>query len=79
MMEWISVKDESGDVILDKLPEKKRVVLVIYGSGEIKTNSYGSGMYDDIFTREDGTVDVIWEGNTIGVTHWMPLPKPPTT
>lgn len=70
MSEWISVKD--------KLPEDERNVLAYYGFNR------GDG---DLGMRFIGVLSYFafdqnrhWQHEGIGltVTHWMPLPEPPT-
>ena len=63
MTEWISVKD--------RLP-KSYTALLLYG----RLNPY-SAMYTQYVGFWDGE-KWISDGKEIdGVTHWMPLPKPP--
>jgi hypothetical protein len=85
--EWISVKDRmpattlkniticdqdigSGAIVSEKVVEAQvsEIVAVICSchiGGEVKE-----------FLDYDNTVDGSW-ANTMGVTHWMPLPQPP--
>jgi len=69
MNEWISVKDD--------LPEHY-VNVLIYPYPEFNDEYRFVGEYDIV--REGF---VVWVGsnsehNEVFVTHWMPLPKPPT-
>lgn len=61
---WISVKD--------KLPENNQQVLV-YGKGHYATCTFMGEDYWQkyLFMNYD------MRYNTLGVTHWMPLPAPP--
>ena len=55
--EWISVKE--------RLPKKRKNVLVRYGNGRID------------FDWIDSTQCFVFENLYGRVTHWMPLPEPP--
>ena len=61
--EWINVKD--------KLPKERRLVIVCVS----RHNYYPD--YISTSTRQDG----VWtsdNGLTREITHWMPLPSPPS-
>ena len=65
-MEWISVKD--------RLPENRQTVLCysINPHLSIFEEHEGRNVFYDGFTHCYCAV-----GEIMGVTHWMPLPKPP--
>lgn len=62
-MEWISVKD--------KLPQEFKRVLV-YSDFGIDSKVFEGGIFYDGETHCYCPI-----GKVDGVTHWMPLPKPP--
>lgn len=68
-MEWISVKES--------LPPDRRVVLV-FTVGLPERNGIRMSAYN-----KDQPLSMYWHGiimgKGMGVTHWMPLPEPPTT
>lgn len=62
MNEWINVKD--------RLPERYKSCIVCSEHGNIRI-----GYYD----RSDQWVESRYNGNLVKyITHWMPLPAPPT-
>jgi hypothetical protein len=67
-MEWISVKD--------RLPQNRDVVLV-YTVGLSGLNGVQLARH-----LEDMPASIFWHGILMGagcgVTHWMPLPDPPS-
>ena len=76
MDEWISVKD--------RLPEYNKVVLISWE--DIFNETHISTGYICLITRhsgEDSPVDDTWymsntRGYELKVTHWQPLPEPPS-
>lgn len=66
MNKWINVED--------RMPEKNQDVLVYRGShiGDMMFYTYiGNNEWEDEYGYWSRTDDE-------GITHWMPLPKPPT-
>lgn len=62
MSEWISVKEE--------LPEQFHVVIAC------RTNKAGERVVEAGYYSGDGIWKTVAQP-TKGVTHWMPMPKPP--
>ena len=69
MSEWISIKDE--------MPSFNRLVLVIiYTNGKYYIPFIAKWNGERFRSDED---DEGVEDYTNNITHWMPLPQPPTT
>lgn len=72
MTEWISVKD--------KMPDKRQQVLFTNGFTVLK------GIFVPLFSNEYRDIENVFCGENGGifttenwnVTHWMPLPNPPS-
>lgn len=64
-MNWINVKD--------KLPKTGEYVL---GYGE-KSSLHGQN-YDQVRLNTDGCWCAVYNYTHLHVTHWMPLPDPPS-
>lgn len=65
-MEWIKVKD--------RLPKESQRLLIFNSRGEIEFGrAYICPEYGNIFWEKPNGEDYVWI-----VTHWMPLPSPPT-
>lgn len=63
--------------VSDILPDVGTKVLA-YGDGDVTVGTYGHGRnrdewWDELNVDMDGSPTDLWE-----VTHWMPLPAPPT-
>jgi hypothetical protein len=70
VVDWISVKD--------RLPEKNQFVLTYNNSGNGYHPQDVQRFYDTyISNNETKERSPIFSELSIGVTHWMPLPKPP--
>lgn len=74
-MEWISVKERLPEVVEYKWGADSNIVLV----------ANKDGVYCGYLTRFrcDGQMHWVTNDSTVsdeihGVTHWMPLPEPPT-
>ena len=68
MMEWISV--------MDRLPEDYGVCLV-YGRLKVCT---GKTIYQAQYIKkaQHSWKTIVFESQPLDITHWMPLPEPPT-
>lgn len=71
MSEWISVKDA--------LPDSDYPTLLVSLSARVEKSHSGQVLVDtDAFYTDDG-VFRFWGGvDEYEVTHWMPLPEPPS-
>lgn len=66
-MKWINVKD--------KLPNSDNYVLICLHGKFLRTSYY----FEDSFGKWFSSTDGIWDKYyTDAVTHWMPLPEPPS-
>ena len=65
-MDWISVKDE--------LPGEHQVVIIYWLQGGV-TGTWAMPTYSSFGGFHDDALAVKYEN----VTHWMPLPEPPTS
>lgn len=77
-IEWISVKDRLPEVPTDSFPYVKNylvVVRIFENHKEVRFMEYASYMFKGIIISR-------WKWDSINapyeVTHWMPLPEPPT-
>ena len=72
-MEWISVKDElpeDGDYVLTAQPYKIGGSFLGASGCVINTHIF---MLENLEWFNEGTANC-----DLGISHWMPLPKPPT-
>ena len=51
--------------VVDRMPEKNSTVIAADDNGIVFQCLYAYDGWD------------LWDGNTVNITHWMPLPQPP--
>lgn len=71
MMEWIKCSERKPDA------DGRFLVSSTYGIVMAYFSVSWSGKFQDAGTNNDEGMED-WDGNVFHVTHWMPLPPPPT-
>lgn len=87
-MEWIACKDKMPKFLYSTYivcvefyrPWVDKKELCVYPAHYDPTHDLedGDGEYDPLWWDGFAFNTDIWEGEEIHVTHWMPLPEPPT-